>query len=591
MGAIPYAGGTSFRVWAPFAQAVHVAGTFNGWSPDANPLASQGDGFWSSDVAQARAGDQYKYVIRNGARTLWRRDPYALAVTSSVGNTIITNPRFTWGNDDYRTPAWHEMVIYELHTGTFNDRPGGRPGSFRSVMRKLDYLRDLGVNAVELMPAMEFAADFSWGYNPAQIFAIESAYGGPRALKRLVRAAHLRGIAVIFDGVYNHFGPDDLDLWQFDGWSENDKGGIYFYNDARSVTPWGDTRPDYGRAVVRDYIRDNVRYWLEECRLDGIRWDATAYIRNRYGNNDNPANDIADGWTLMRAINDETDGRQPWKLHIAEDLRDNAWITRDTANGGAGFDAQWDGAFVQPVRAALVNRVDEDRDMHAVRDAIVHRYGSNGFARVIYTESHDEVANGKARVPEEIWPGNAGSWASRKRSTLGAALVLTAPGIPMLFQGQEFLEDAWFRDKQPLDWSRTITYSGIVRLYRDLIRLRRNWYDHTRGLRGPHVNVFHVNDQDKLIAFHRWENGGPRDDVVVIANFANRAYDSYTLGFPRSGAWRVRFNSDWEGYSPDFGNHFSYDTAADRGPMNGLPASGNVAVGPYSAIILSQDAF
>ncbi|MGH7554063.1 MAG: alpha-amylase family glycosyl hydrolase, partial [Longimicrobiales bacterium] len=419
---------------------------------------------------------------------------------------------------------------------------------------------------------------------------IESAYGGPRGLKRLVRSAHRRGIAVIFDGVYNHFGPDDLDLWQFDGWSENDKGGIYFYNDARSETPWGDTRPDYGRAAVRDYIRDNVRYWLEECRLDGLRWDATAYIRNRHGNNDNPANDIADGWQLMRAINDETDDRQPWKLHIAEDLRDNAWITRDTAVGGAGFDAQWDGAFVHPVRAALVTRADEDRDMHAVRDAIAHRYGSNAFARVIYTESHDEVANGKARVPEEIWPGNAGSWASRKRSTLGAALVFTSPGIPMLFQGQEFLEDAWFRDEQPLDWSRTRTESGIVNLYRDLIRIRRNWYDHTRGLKGQHVNVFHVNDRDKLVAFHRWDHGGPRDDVVIVANFANRAYDSYRLGFPRAGAWRVRFNSDWEGYSADFGNHFSYDTAADGGPMNGLPASGNIAVAPYSAIILSQDA-
>lgn len=589
IGAIPYPGGTAFRVWAPFAHSVHVAGTFNGWSTDANPLASQGNGYWSSDVAGAGPGDQYKYVIRNADRTLWRNDPYALYVTSSIGNTIVTDPRFDWDDAGYRTPAWNEMVIYELHTGTFNDRPGGRPGSFRSVIRKLDYLRDLGVNVIELMPAMEFAADLSWGYNPSHIFAIESAYGGPRGLKRLVRSAHQRGIAVVFDGVYNHFGPDDLDLWQFDGWSQNDRGGIYFYNDARSETPWGHTRPDYGRREVRAYIRDNVRYWLEECRLDGLRWDATAYIRNRYGNHDDPAHDIPDGWRLMQAINDETDARQPWKIHIAEDLRDNAWITHDPADGGAGFDAQWDGAFVHPVRAALIAPADEQRNLYAVRDAILHRYGPSAFTRVIYTESHDEVANGKARVPEEIWPGSADSWASRKRSTLGAALVFTSPGIPMLFQGQEFLEDAWFRDEEPLDWSRTIMYSGIVNLYRDLIRLRRNCYDHTRGLRGQHVNVFHVNDHDKLIAFHRWDNGGPRDDVVVVANFANRAYDSYGLGFPRSGFWRVRLNSDWNGYSADFGNHPSYDTAADGGPRDGLPASGNIGVGPYSVIILSQD--
>jgi 1,4-alpha-glucan branching enzyme len=589
MGANPYEGGTAFRVWAPFADAVYLAGSFNDWSAHSQPLAKEGNGHWSCDVAGVGPGDRYVYVICNGERTFKRTDPYALALTSS-GRTIITDPRLVSDDDAFRVPPWHELVIYELHTGTFNDRTGGRPGTFRSVIRKLDYLQELGVNAIELMPAMEFHKDFSWGYNPAHIFAIESAYGGPHGLHRLVRAAHERGIAVIIDVVYNHFGPEDLDLWRFDGWSENEKGGIYFYNDTRSKTPWGDTRPDYGRPEVSRFIRDNALYWLERCRIDGLRWDATAYIRNRHGNNDDPAHDIPDGWAMMRAINDEIDARQPWKLQIAEDLRGNPWITRATTAGGAGFDTQWDDKFVHPVRAALITRADGDRDMYAVRDAIRHRYGPNALTRVIYTESHDEVANGKARVPEEIWPDNAASWASRKRSTLGAALVFTSPGIPMLFQGQEFLEDAWFHDKRPLDWSRTRTYAGILNLYRDLIRLRRNWYNHTRGLSGQHVNVFHVNDQDKVIAFHRWENGGARDDVVLICNFANRAYDSYTLGFPRSGRWRVRFNSDWGGYGADFGNHFSYDTMADGAPKDGLPTSGNVGVGPYSVIILSQDA-
>ena len=140
-----------------------------------------------------------------------------------------------------------------------------------------------------------------------------------------------------------------------------------------------------------------------------------------------------------------------------------------------------------------------------------------------------------SRVPEEIWPGNADSWFSRKRSTLGAALVFTAPGIPMIFQGQEFLEDGYFQDTVPLDWARLQAFSGIHLLYRDLIRLRRNWFNQTRGLRGQHINVHHVNNTDKVIAFHRWENGGPGDDVVVVANFANRSYDSYT---PRHAAGR-----------------------------------------------------
>ena len=112
------------------------------------------------------------------------------------------------------------------------------------------------------MPTMEFSGDFSWGYNPSNPFAVESIYGGPDAYKRFVKAAHEYGIAIIADVVYNHLGSSDLELWQFDGWSENGKGGIYFYGDHRSHTPWGETRPDYGRGEVRQYLRDNALMWL-----------------------------------------------------------------------------------------------------------------------------------------------------------------------------------------------------------------------------------------------------------------------------------------------------------------------------------------
>jgi 1,4-alpha-glucan branching enzyme len=588
MGANVYGGGVTFRVWAPFADAVSVAGSFNSWSADAHPLGADAGGYWSVDVAGALEGDEYKFVVHTGDQRLWRNDPYAREVTSSAGNSVVREPTFAWGDGGYSTPGWNELVIYELHVGTFNDAPGGGPGSFDSVTRRLGYLATLGVNAIELMPTAEFAADFSWGYNPSQIFAIEEAYGGPRRLKELVRAAHALGLAVIFDVVYNHFGPSDLDLWRFDGWSQNDKGGIYFYNDWRSTTPWGETRPDYGRPEVRRFLADNARMWLEEFRFDGLRWDATAWIRNADGSG-GPARDIPDGWSLMREITGDTAQRQPWKLHIAEDLRDNDWITRPGGDGGAGFGAQWDGGFVHPVRGVLTTAWDADRDMSALRDAILQG-GVDPLRRVIYTESHDEVANGHARVPEEISPGDAGNWQARKRSTLGAAVVFTAPGIPMIFQGQELLEDAWFRDTDPIDWTREQTYSGIVRLYRDLIRLRRNWYDRTRGLRGPNVNVHHVNDADNVLAFHRWDQGGPRDDVVVVLNVSARAHQSYRIGVPRSGRWRVRFNSDWQGYGPDFGNQAGSDTDADGGPRDGMPASANVGVGPYSALILSQDA-
>ena len=328
--------------------------------------------------------------------------------------------------------------------------------------------------------------------------------------------------------------------------------------------------------------------WLEDFRFDGLRWDATSFIRNIYGGGHGP-DDIPDGWRLMQEINRETDRRQPWKLQIAEDLRGNDWITRDPSAGGAGFDAQWDADFVHPVRAGLTAASDGGRSMEELRRAILRRYNEDAFRRVVYTESHDEVANGKARLPEEIWPGNAGSWFSRKRSILGAALVFSAPGIPMIFQGQEILEDAWFHDQDPIDWSKEERYAGVLALYRDLIRLRRNWQDTTRGLSGQHVNVHHVNDEDNVLAFHRWAAGGPRDDVVVVLNVANRPYERYRIGFPRGGSWKVRLNSDWAGYGADFADHPSRDALASDPPADGMPHGGDVRIGPYTVLFMSQD--
>jgi 1,4-alpha-glucan branching enzyme len=298
----------------------------------------------------------------------------------------------------------------------------------------------------------------------------------------------------------------------------------------------------------------------------------------------------------MQWLNAEIDGQNREtgnrKISIAEDLQGNEWLTRPAHEGGAGFGSQWDPGFVHPVRRVLTAPHDSQRDLHALEGAILGRYNGDAFRRVIYTESHDEVAGeglGKLRLPEEIHRGHADSWFARKRSTLGAVLVFTSPGIPMLFQGQEFLEYQTFTDHTPLDWFKAARYSGILSLYRDLIRLRRNWYDHTRGLRGQHVHVHHVNNTDKVLAFHRWAQGGPRDDVVVVLNLADRAYDSYTLGFPRPGEWKVRFNSDWSGYSSDFGSHPGYHTTAGWERRDRMPCSGNVGIGPYSALILSQD--
>jgi 1,4-alpha-glucan branching enzyme len=590
MGAIPGAKGVSFRVWAPHAEEVYVTGSFNDWNKTSTSLLNEMNGYWSADVSEAKAGDEYVYLIHCPRGVLSRIDPYAIKVTNACGNGIIYDHKaFDWGANNFHMATGNELVIYETHIGTFNVKEEGRPGTFDSAIEKLPYLQELGINAVEVMPIAEFSGDFSWGYNPAHPFAVESIYGGPDGFKRFVKAAHEHGIAVIVDVVYNHFGPGDLDLWQFDGWSENDKGGIYFYNDRCAQTPWGDTRPDYGRGEVRQYLRDNALMWLEEYHADGLRWDMITYIISVDGNLEDPANDIPEGWSLMQWINEEIRRLFPGKISIGESMRNNPWVTKDVGAGGAGFNAQWDAEFVHPVREAVISRDDKTRDLKAVGNAIEHRYDLDVFRRVIYTESHDEIANGRARVPEEIWPGKVDSWFSKKRSTLGAAIVLTSPGIPMLFQGQELLEDRWFQDKDPIDWSRTDAENGILSMYRDLIALRRNLRGVTRGLCGQNFQIFHFDDEAKVIAFHRWDASGPHDSVIVVVNMTNENRDGYVIGFPRAGLWKTRFNSDSYNYGPNFANHATPDVEAREEGADGLPCSGEIGIGPYTVVIFSQD--
>ena len=586
-GALPHPGGTTFRVWAPAASAVSVMGTFNEWDKTSHPLRAEEGGNWAADLPGVKPGDGYKFVLQTPTGELTRNDPYARAVTNSAGHSLVFDAHdFDWEGDNFQMPAWNDLVIYELHVGTFNVPEAGKPGTFRDVMARLDYLRDLGINCIEIMPATEFPGAYSWGYNPSNPFALESDYGGGEAFRELVKAAHQRGIAVVLDVVYNHFGPGDLDLWQFDGWQENDGGGIYFYNDWRAETPWGHNRPDYGRPEVRRYILDNALMWLEDYHCDGLRMDAIAFIRNVHGEED-PGADLPDGWSLMRWVNEEIHQRQPWKITIAEDLRSNPAITGATEQGGEGFSAQWSASFIYPVHEALTTPNDADRDMHAVAGAICTTYNGDAFQRIIYTESHDEVANGKSRLPEEIGGGDVENYFAKKRTVLGAALVLTSRGIPMLFQGQEFLMPGSFNDTEPLEWDWAEAHQGLTQLYRDLIALRRDQHGVTPGLRGQGCRVFHVNNTDKVIAFARWDDH-PDNATVVLVNFANRTYDNYTIGLPTGGEWKVRFNSNWDGYDADFNNFPSYGTEAQPGDYDGYPQHGSFALGRYAVVVLSK---
>lgn len=576
MGAVVFDDGVSFRVWAPNARSVAVAGDFNGWSVTADPLTHEGNGYWSTFAGFARVGNRYKFVINNRDRPeppLWKNDPYAREVRDGESVSVIAEGWFEWQSHEFTMAPWNELLIYELHIGTFNAE-SFLPGTFHSAIDKLDHVKWLGFNAVEIMAAGEFPYDRSWGYNPAYIFAIESSFGGPNAFRAFVDAAHARGIAVIMDVVYNHFATERLDMWQFDGWfTDPVKGGIYFYNDWRSRTPWGDSRPDYGRGEVRQFLRDNAMRWVVQRGCDGLRWDATNYIREVDGNT------LHDGWSLLKWINDEISWAKPGKISIAEDMQGNEEVTGPRG----GFDAQWDSGFLHPLREELEKPDDASRDLGRIRGLIERTYNGDRFRRVIYTESHDEVAlkNGKRRVPEAIWPDNSWSWPARKRSTLGAALVFTSPGIPMIFQGQEFLATEQFHDDRPLRWSHGNWQ--IAALYRDLAWLRRT----LRGLCGQGLHVLPPHDQTKVIAFHRWMHGNG-DDVFVILNFSSIAYPSYRIGFPLGGWWHVRLNSDARVYSDLFGDFPANSVFASAPGQDECEFAAEISIGAYTALIFTR---
>lgn len=570
-----------FRLWAPFAKAVSISGTFTPEGPV--QLTSEHDGYWSTVIEGVEPGQMYKYSLQTAdGRWIEKNDPRARSITSSdKGLSVIVDDRFDWQGDDFMPPSPDQQVIYELHIGTFNRPDAATPGTFETAIEKLDYLRDLGVTMIELMPVTSMAYSNGWGYAPNYIFSVESMLGGRYGLMSFVREAHRRGIGVILDVVYNHF-SGETDLWQFDGWSEQGRGGIYFYNDERGDTPWGG-RPDYGRAEVRQFILDNITMWLTDYRLDGLRIDSTIYMRNTEGRDNDPAHDIPDAWYLMQDIVELAHKINPRAIIIAEDCANSPAITRYRVDSGCGFDAQWELGFPHAIRDALGVRDGAPKTLAGIRYQLEKSYNGNAFEKVIFSDSHDTAANGSVRLNETIAPRDPTSVIARQTLLLASALTLTSPGIPMLLQGSEFLQDGAFNDWQALDWHHTDKYSGIVTAHRHLIDLRLNKHTNSAGLTGQHTAVFHQDDNNGVIGYHRWSIGGAKDDVIVIANVSEHTFERYQLTLPRGGVWQIRFNSTWSGYSEGFAD---LETLLIETNEQSLAT---ISLPPYAVLIASQD--
>lgn len=572
IGATPHpAGGVTFRVWSPTNTSAWVRGQFNGWGLT-DPMIHSGE-FFAKHVDNAAINQRYKYYFGN---TTWNTDPRGRSIDGGDSyNAIVQDPTlFVWSNPDWSPPALEEMVIYQLHVGTFsglNDPAGTTafPSRYIDVANRAAHLASLGVNAVMLCPITEFPGDESAGYNPITAWAPERWYGAPNDLKRLVDALHAQGIAVILDIIWNHMSATDNFLWNYDG------AQIYF-DDPAVETPWG-SQNDFDRDQVRDMFVDSAHMWFEEFKIDGFRMDATDFM--------NFESHGASGWSLMQRLNDEVDNRWADHVVIAEQLPDDDWVTRPTANGGAGFDAQYFDAFTDRLREQLFTAAFGDPEMWKIRD-VINGYGPDlsGKDVVNYLELHDEAwpSSGGQRFVKTV----DGSFPhddqfARGRFLLGQGIVLFAPGVPAMLQGSEWLEDHDFGTgtANRIDWSKKTTYADIFSYFQDAIGLRTSM----PGLRADAgVNVFHLNESSNVIAFQR---SGGDDAVIVLANFSNDAFGLYRIGVPAAGNWEIVLDSQDAAYGGS-GSLNPLVVASQPNTRDGFPNSVDLGLAPMGLIVL-----
>jgi maltooligosyltrehalose trehalohydrolase len=417
---------TRFRVWAPLADRVDLAIHGQKLAMQAAP-----GGWFASEDVDAAPGDRYGFCLDGGEALPDPRSPSQPDGVHGL-SAVVDHHGFAWSDAAWRGAPLGAAVVYELHTGTFTAE-----GTFDAAIARLPDLVDLGVTAVELMPVAEFPGERGWGYDGVGLYAPHHAYGGPGGLRRLVDACHAHGLAVVLDVVYNHLGPDGNHLGRF---------GPYFTD--RHRTPWGDALnldgPDSDE--VRRFIIDNARTWLRDYHLDGLRLDAVHAIVDT-----SAVHLLEELAAEVHALQAEL-GRSLWA--IAESDLNDPRLVRPPEAGGHGLDAQWSDDFHHALHAALTG---EDRGYYTdfgglqpvartlrrvfAVDGSYSRWRRRRHGRAAtglpgdrflgYLQNHDQVGN-RAAGERSAALMNAG------RLRIGAALVLCAPFVPMLFMGEEW---------------------------------------------------------------------------------------------------------------------------------------------------------
>jgi maltooligosyltrehalose trehalohydrolase len=428
--------GVRFRVWAPRASSLslRVVGESNDL-----PMIPEKNGFYTLFVKGLVPGSRYLYLL-DGEYA--RPDPVSRFQPEGVhGPSEVIDPNnFLWEDPHWKGMPLEEMIVYEIHTGTFT-----REGSFEAIIPCLDYLKnDLGVTAIELMPVGQFPGERNWGYDGTYLYAPQNSYGGPWGLKTLIQACHQKGLAVILDVVYNHLGPEGNYLANY---------GPYFTD--RYKTPWGSAINFDGPESdeVRNFMIDNALYWVMEYHVDGLRIDAV------HGIFDFSAQHILSD--IREAVHQQTKklGRSVWV--IAESDLNDVRVIDSPKKGGYGLDAQWNDDFHHCLHTLLTgerNGYYEDfgeieQLAKSLREGFVYsgqpspyrkrRHGSSSkhlppSKFVVFSQNHDQVGNrAKGDRLSTLVPLEA--------LKLTAAIVLLSPNIPLLFMGEEYGEEAPFQ--------------------------------------------------------------------------------------------------------------------------------------------------
>lgn len=534
--------GCFFRVWAPHARRVSVviqAGPY--WEVDDevidHDLARDGD-YWSATVPGVHAWQLYRFKIEHpGGDVIEQLDPAARDVLSSDltrwdptkrnGSVVLGTDPFPWV--PFTTPRFEDFIIYQFHVGSFAGRGDhlNKPwASFQDVESKFSYIREMGFNCIEPLPIHEFALDRSWGYNPASFFAPESSYGSPFNLAHFVDAAHRHGLAVIFDVVYNHAGPGDSVLWEFDGYTH--EGGIYF--EGGQMTDWG-RGPAWWKREVQEFFYQNARMFFEEYHADGLRFDVTKQINGEH---------------LKLAV-DRLRRDFPDKYLIAEHLPDHPWIVKT-----GRFCAAWAADSHHECQRALAGQ----EPLHKVKGFLGWDGYDHPWNLVKYTlGSHDDVGDqekGDAEHGLTDWDkrhrylidqlGGREAWTARAKCRLAWALNVAIPGTPMLFMGSEchmaaphvawgyWHDGADERGDHRFNWGIAGDPIGIE--MRRLVTACNASRWQNPALRAASLSITHEDHTNQVLGFLRQLGN---NIVLIVINLSERNFSDHSYGVRTGG--------------------------------------------------------